>query len=300
MDSKAVCRVCGSDNIRYLMTTQVNLTKLKSLEHCRCRACGSVFVSTQPDRDDLSEAYSSIDWDHYFQENCETTRAKFVKGVEFLLASSVSLRARILDIGGGDGMFAEMLIEAGYSHVSVHEIPGASVKAENVETVFQDFDYQSIPDTSFDVVTMMDVFEHVPDPSLVVAACHRILKPGGILYFHTPVVTPMDRAMHVMLKIPLLSIAGKTWVRGRTSVFHLENYTGKAFEHLFRGRFDVVTMDFKNELSRPVSGYVRVYLTNRLRWPDWTSRLLAPLFYFFIATDFFNPNKAVVCARRVS
>ena len=292
------CRVCGSRDTRHLMTTTVSLTKRDRIEHCCCLSCGSVFVATPLDQSDLAEAYGSVAWDKYYEENYATNRNKFASGIRFLNKNAIPSDAEILDIGGGDGMFAELLSENGFTRVSIHEIPGASVKAKNVENIYQDFDYKSVPDARFDVVTMMDVFEHVPDPSALLTACHRILKPGGVIYFHTPAVTRMDRFMHVLLRLPVLSAVGKTWARGRTSVFHLENYTKEAFQRLFRDRFEVISMEFKNELSWPVARYVRNYLTRRLRLPDWSSNLLAPFVYPFIATDFFNPNKAVVYARR--
>lgn len=300
MTAPPPCRVCGSRDTRYLMTTTVSLTNRDRIEHCCCQSCGSVFVATPLDQSDLAEAYSSIAWDKYYEENYNTNKKKFSLGIQFLNKNAIPKDAEILDVGGGDGMFADLLLENGFRNVSIHEIPGPHVKADRVKRIYQDFDYSSVPDGQFDVVTMMDVFEHVPDPSALLMACHRVLKPDGVIYFHTPAVTRMDRFMHVMLKLPLLNIVGKTWARGRTSVFHLENYTKEAFHHLFRDRFNVVSMEFKNELSWPVARYVRNYLTRRLRLPDWSSNLLAPFFYPFIATNFFNPNKAIVYARRTS
>ena len=37
----------------------------------------------------------------------------------------------------------------------------------------------------FDVVTCLEMLEHVPDPSSVVAACQRLVKPGGLVFFST-------------------------------------------------------------------------------------------------------------------
>jgi 2-polyprenyl-6-hydroxyphenyl methylase/3-demethylubiquinone-9 3-methyltransferase len=57
----------------------------------------------------------------------------------------------------------------------------------------QEVDYQRIPveqlaaeqPASFDVVTCMEMLEHVPDPSSVIRACATLTKPGGKLFFST-------------------------------------------------------------------------------------------------------------------
>ncbi|RYZ94531.1 MAG: methyltransferase domain-containing protein, partial [Proteobacteria bacterium] len=41
------------------------------------------------------------------------------------------------------------------------------------------------PDASFEVVTAMDLLEHVEDPARAIAEFARVLKPGGLLFFHT-------------------------------------------------------------------------------------------------------------------
>jgi SAM-dependent methyltransferase len=44
----------------------------------------------------------------------------------------------------------------------------------------------NLPNNTFDVITMWDVLEHMPDPSSVIEKCHRILKPGGLLVIKAP------------------------------------------------------------------------------------------------------------------
>ena len=76
--------------------------------------------------------------------------------------------------------------ESGFARVSGHEIPGAHLAGvrELAENIYEDFDYSSIPDETFDVVTMLDVVEHVRDPKFLLSQCHRILRPGGFGFCH--------------------------------------------------------------------------------------------------------------------
>ena len=121
----------------------------------------------------------------------------------------------------------------------------------------------------------------------------------GVIYFHTPVVTRTDRLMHDLQKFPVLKKAGTIWQRGRTSIFHLENYTPKSLTLLLEGAgFYDIKIEVKNELSWSVTRIVRVYLLNRLGLPGFLAPFLTPLFYPLLATDLFNANKAIVSARK--
>lgn len=62
-------------------------------------------------------------------------------------------------------------MESGLDHLRYREISAESLAAESA--------------ASFDVVTCMEMLEHVPDPASVVQACARLAKPGGWVFFST-------------------------------------------------------------------------------------------------------------------
>ncbi len=185
--------------------------------------------------------------------------------------------------------------------MSAHEIQGSDLsRIKNIARyIYQDFDYCSIPSDSFNGVTLLDVAEHVINPKYLIGMCARILRKGGVIYFHTPVVTHTDRLMHFVQKVPVLSKAGIIWQRGRTSVFHLENYTSKSLILLLEDTgFCDIRIEVKNELSWPVARYVRTFLLEKQGLPGFIAPVFAPFFYPFLATDTFNANKAIVSARK--
>ncbi|HOE65237.1 MAG TPA: class I SAM-dependent methyltransferase [Candidatus Hydrogenedentes bacterium] len=295
-----VCRVCGSRAIAYLCDTRNEHSETKTLSNFRCETCGSVFVGNIVSGEELGNAYSCLNTRAYYEEIHAENLNKMAEAVQ-RLKNFVSAERRIIDIGTGNGQFVELLKKSGFQHVSAHEIEGSCLtKIESIaDAIYQDFDYSTIPSGAFDLATLLDVAEHVPDPAHLFHTCARILADGGMLYLHTPVVTKTDRLMHRLLKIPVLRKSGSIWQRGRTSIFHLENYTPKSLTLLLeKAGFTNITIEVKNELSWPVTRYVRVYLLDKQGLPRWLAPLLAPLAHPFLATDAFNANKAIVRAEK--
>jgi 2-polyprenyl-6-hydroxyphenyl methylase/3-demethylubiquinone-9 3-methyltransferase len=98
--------------------------------------------------------------------------------------------ARVLDVGCGGGILAEAMARRGaqvtgidlsekalrVAELHLHE-SGLSVRYEKAAA--EDFSGE------FDVVTCMELLEHVPQPASMVAACARLARPGGRVFFST-------------------------------------------------------------------------------------------------------------------
>jgi 2-polyprenyl-3-methyl-5-hydroxy-6-metoxy-1,4-benzoquinol methylase len=214
----------------------------------------------------------------------------------------VGQQSRVIDIGTGDGTFIKLLMEQGFQQVAAHEIPGTDLSklAASGCMVYQDFDYASVPDHAFDAVTLLDVAEHVRDIHQLFRVCARILRDDGIIYLHTPCVSRLDRMMHMVhQKVPPLALVARVWQRSRTSIFHLQIYSPQSLCLLLQeAGFTNISITVENELSWPVQRYVRVYICDKLGLPQGLAPVLVPLLYPFIATRFFNANKAIVHATK--
>jgi SAM-dependent methyltransferase len=294
------CRVCDSPDVEFLCETPNEHSVTTTIDNFRCRECGCVFVGNIISSEELGQAYSSLDSTSYYADIATENRQKMAAAIEHL-NEFASKGDSIIDIGTGNGMFVQMLTENGFLDVSAHEIKGSdlSLITEIASHIYQDHDYGSIPSESFGSATLLDVVEHVPVPAHLINACSRILKAGGYIYFHTPVVTRTDRVTHFVQKIPGLKKMGIIWQRGRTSVFHLQNYSVKAIIQLLKNAgFTDIEIQVKNELSWPVRKYVEIYLLDRLGLPRSVAPLIAPFAYPFLSTDLFNSNKAIVKARK--
>ena len=101
---------------------------------------------------------------------------------------------QVLDVGCGGGILAESMARRGaeVTGIDMGETPLSVAKLHMLESGVK-VDYRRITaeelaeahPASFDVVTCMEMLEHVPDPGSVIAACARLVKPGGHVFFST-------------------------------------------------------------------------------------------------------------------
>ena len=109
--------------------------------------------------------------------------------------SAVSLKGKtVLDVGCGGGILSESMAEKG-AKVTGIDLGEKALKVAQLHSLESGIavDYQLISveelaekfPASFDVVTCLEMLEHVPDPASVVAACAKLVKPSGRVFFST-------------------------------------------------------------------------------------------------------------------
>jgi 2-polyprenyl-6-hydroxyphenyl methylase/3-demethylubiquinone-9 3-methyltransferase len=107
-----------------------------------------------------------------------------------------SLRSKaVLDVGCGGGILAESMAQHATSVLGIDLAakPLGVARLHALEAGVDKVEYREIAAEalaaerpgSFDVVTCMEMLEHVPDPSSVVRACSTLVKPGGWVFFST-------------------------------------------------------------------------------------------------------------------
>jgi 2-polyprenyl-6-hydroxyphenyl methylase/3-demethylubiquinone-9 3-methyltransferase len=101
---------------------------------------------------------------------------------------------RVLDIGCGGGILAESMAARGanVTAIDMAEAPLAvaqiHVRESGLEVEYLKStaeDHAAARPAGYDVVTCLEMLEHVPDPSQVVAACRTLVRPGGHVFFST-------------------------------------------------------------------------------------------------------------------
>ena len=101
---------------------------------------------------------------------------------------------KVLDVGCGGGIFSESMAQRGatVTGIDMGEAPLSVARLHLLESGL-DIDYQQstaeqLADSQpeqFDTVCCLEMLEHVPEPSAVIAACAALAKPGGELFFST-------------------------------------------------------------------------------------------------------------------
>ena len=101
---------------------------------------------------------------------------------------------KVLDVGCGGGILAESISQSGADTTGI-DLSDKALKVAELHAleVGANLTYRSISaedlaqeqPEQYDVVTCMEMLEHVPDPASVVRACAKLCKPGGTLFFST-------------------------------------------------------------------------------------------------------------------
>lgn len=114
---------------------------------------------------------------------------------------------KVLDVGCGGGILSEAMAQRGanVTGIDMGEAPLNIARLHALESGVS-VDYKQIPveqlaaqmPGEFDVVTCLEMLEHVPDPASIIKACHTLVKPGGMVFFSTINRNPKAYAMAIL------------------------------------------------------------------------------------------------------
>jgi 2-polyprenyl-6-hydroxyphenyl methylase/3-demethylubiquinone-9 3-methyltransferase len=178
--------------------------------------------------------------------------------LNYIDENSQGIKAKkIIDVGCGGGILAESMalrganvlgIDMGAAPLSVAELHALEAGVDNIQykkiTVEEIVEEQA---GSFDVVTCMEMLEHVPDPGSIISACAKLVKPDGHVFFSTINRNPKSFALAIVGAEYVMNMLAKgtheyaKFIRpselenwARDAGLHLENIKGMTYNPLLQ------------------------------------------------------------------
>jgi len=213
-----------------------------------CQRCGLVYVSPRFDAHHIVDTYEEVRDTLYLEE-----REGRVLTFEHHLRPLESLAGPpggrpLLDVGCYVGVFVEIAAQHGWDAWGIDPSRWAVERAQErgLRVVQGTLATADLPEGGFDVVTMWDTIEHLPDPAATLERAHRLLTPGGLLVVHTIDIDSL-----------FARLMGSRWPW--LMEMHLFYFSRRTLTDLLaKCGFEVLS-------ARPQGRYLRLgYLTNRL------------------------------------
>jgi len=126
-----------------------------------------------------------------------------VKSADLIESRARTGRGRLLDIGCGYGFFLQEMKHRGWKveGIEISEVGRQYAQDKwDIHVYSQPLEDLPLPESIFDVVTLIYVIEHVHDPLTLLREVNRILKPGGLILLRWPHSTPIVRILGPLSK----------------------------------------------------------------------------------------------------
>jgi len=186
------CNLCGKNDTELLYV-------IKGFRIVKCKNCGLIYVNPRLTKKDLVKIYN----EDYFKNKELYRREKeycgyldYVKDEKNIKAVFIPIldniekikpRGRILDVGAATGFFLHLAKERGWK---VHGIEISKYARDYARKRFkiniQDCKITKFKKNFFDVVVLLDVIEHLPNPRQTLEDVNMVLKKDGLLVLITP------------------------------------------------------------------------------------------------------------------
>jgi 2-polyprenyl-3-methyl-5-hydroxy-6-metoxy-1,4-benzoquinol methylase len=154
--------------------------------HVRCKNCHLIYMNPMEKVGKTNEYYYKAKNTH-----APTIRECYLKTAksQVRLIQKYASGTNLLDIGCAQGFFLFSASKVGYTTKGIEisqDAAAYATKEFGLDVEAKPFEELWFSESSFDVVTLWQVLEHVPYPLMVLKEVYRILKPGGLVVASTP------------------------------------------------------------------------------------------------------------------
>ncbi len=198
MSTGFICSLCG--NGRHKNIPFRYLFRERYIYATRCTKCKLIVLYPPPNDEEISEMYSE---DYFTVEDVQTHHYKkdYMSAVEAIdytpqverLKHYLPDNGHILEVGCASGELLNALRREGYqvAGVEISDFAGkVAIEKYDLNVIIASFEEENtgefLQESSFDLILMGDVLEHMRNPSEAMRYALRLLKPGGKLVVHVP------------------------------------------------------------------------------------------------------------------
>ena len=186
------CPVCTSHNINHIITAEDFLITREKFQIYSCNECGLRFTNPRPNDDQLAGYYDSNEYISHSNESASLVDGLYKIARTFTLRrkrkliEKLSFKKRLLDVGCGTGHFIDYCQQHGWQVNGVEPNEIARTQAEDKTKIIIQHDLSEVVDTSYEVITLWHVLEHLPDLEQTMNQLKSLLAPGGVLIIAVP------------------------------------------------------------------------------------------------------------------
>lgn len=276
----------------------------------KCKNCGLIYTSPRPLNSEKNyhgdiESYEK-EFEYIFNDTLDHHRdINYYQ--EISIIKQFKTHGKLLDVGTNAGRFLYLTTKAGFDGYGVEPSPSLSklavskfkLKVENC--TLSKTKYKK---NSFDIITAIDVFEHVNEPKKFLKDCYTLLKDNGVLIIKVP------NGNYSYLKLKIAKIMGKK--TEKMDIFdsyeHVVHHTKESFVRFIKNNnFYVKKVYAPLPINTPVwAKYLGHYYQYPSPWIlDWKKVLFRKIFHmigrielYFNTKTYFQPDLLYVLKKK--
>jgi len=248
------------------------------------------FVTDIPNK--LEHNFEDIKW---YWEELSTDKGKYFYELEmiqnYFKSKDRSLEGvKLLDVGCGDGYFISLCkennIDAYGYDISTVTADYARQKGINIFTNIKDIE------DKYDIITNIDVFEHMIDPLNELSNLKNLLKEDGIILIETPRRCLADFYLSILRFLNIIEDDD------RINIEHLQLFTDKCLK-IMTHKSGLKIECYKTKTNLSWGGYkgVSQYVYNLGLHAKIPNKIVTIIVFMLLKLNIFGKNKAVILAR---
>lgn len=284
-----LCPLCGSEDF-------FKIDDDKGLQVVQCKRCDLIY--TNPRAKNSEENYFG-DADTFYNEAALIFKGKkphhrdknYTNQLNEI--KKIKTKGKLLDVGANMGFFLRIARNMGFDTEGVEPSPSLTkiaVEQWNLKIHCAFLEDANLPKESYDIITLIDVFEHVAIPKALLKTCSELLKPDGIIVIKVP------NGDYNKLKMKLAKLTAKdNGIDIWDCCEHVAHYTPSTFKKMaescgFRVKKRMIPLPIHPPIWPSLVGHCYQYPSPHIL--DWKRVMLRNIFYWIGSIELLFRDKS--------